>query len=374
MTEALAGKRILAIAGAALTGSEAAALAAAEGALVLVLEQQAEPYGAMFERIPVWHFDERDAQIAIINDNLETTNVWFVPRTKLGTDITVDALLALGVQQVLAARGTIELAAPFVQGAVVDDRALLHWFNGKGRRGYTGPELDPKDDAVVVGGGLAAIDCARILAFRRVVAALDARGKQTGPIPLHRQGVLRTVQQHGFSVEALGLGTTRIYVSSYDQLVPAWVDADTRKAIIDRLAEDLVEVVIGAPPPGASMVVTVGGAPRTSPLEARNDFVDLTASLPDLLALERPSPDVQALQSRLLRLRTGLEPLVPPADLDDDTLSDAADALAEDVRLAVRHAVEPQVKAALAGPLAEPEVVARVEAWARQRRELVGAP
>ncbi|HRE92572.1 MAG TPA: hypothetical protein PK095_25870 [Myxococcota bacterium] len=84
MTDTPTPGPIVAIAGAALTGSEAAALAAEMGATVLVLEQREEPYGAMFSRIPVWHFDERDAQIAVINDNLSRPGVWFVPNTALG--------------------------------------------------------------------------------------------------------------------------------------------------------------------------------------------------------------------------------------------------------------------------------------------------
>ncbi|HRE92571.1 MAG TPA: hypothetical protein PK095_25865, partial [Myxococcota bacterium] len=140
--------------------------------------------------------------------------------------MTLEALTAMGVQVVFAALGSRRVPAtspapevPLSSGEV-DDDTYLRWFNHRGRRGYAGPVVEPPDGAVVVGHGVAAIDCARSLSFLRAVSVLSAHGKQTGSIPLHRSGVLGTVAQHGLSLDAIGLGVTRLYLGSSDTLLP----------------------------------------------------------------------------------------------------------------------------------------------------------
>ncbi|HRE92570.1 MAG TPA: hypothetical protein PK095_25860, partial [Myxococcota bacterium] len=95
------------------------------------------------------------------------------------------------------------------------------------------------------------------------------------------------------------------------------------------------------------MVIRVG-APTASSPAMEPGLIDLTPSLPDLLLLEHEWAGGAALQRRLLRVRTGVEPLVPLEDLDDETSSEAAYALVEELRLAVRAAIAPHVERAIA--------------------------
>ncbi|MFO0748176.1 MAG: hypothetical protein U1F43_21330 [Myxococcota bacterium] len=361
-------RRVIAIAGGAFTGSEAAAMAARQGALVLVLERGESPYGAL-ELIPCWHFDERETEMQRIDDNLAEPGVVVVRRTALGRDVTPDALRELGVQALLSARGRPAASA---QDGVLDRAALARWFNHRGDHDYPGPPLHVPDDAAVVGRGLAAIDCARMLAFLRCEAFLEARGLQTGPVPLHRDGVRRTLAARKLDPEALA--PTRLYVSSPDALLPAWVDDATRAAVLARLGEDRIELAVGDAAGASSLVVRVAPAPSS----AHDDGLDLSARVPDLLDLERRADDAPtaALQERLLRLRCGLEPLVvPPADADDyDVVSAAAEALIAAIAGALSDAVRGPVEAALGGEAPSPEAVAAVTAWARQREAALTAP
>src|SRR5262249_61514925 len=84
---------VVAIVGGAVAGSEAAALYAAKGALVIVFEQNARPYGKIEDGLPRWHVKLRQKEYERINVNLTVPGVLYVPCTKLGKDFSLPSLL-----------------------------------------------------------------------------------------------------------------------------------------------------------------------------------------------------------------------------------------------------------------------------------------
>jgi NADPH-dependent glutamate synthase beta subunit-like oxidoreductase len=76
------------ICGGAVAGSEAAQLFAERGALALVFEQNARPYGKIEDGLPRWHVKLREKEYARIDGSLETGGVFFTPQTRLGKDLS----------------------------------------------------------------------------------------------------------------------------------------------------------------------------------------------------------------------------------------------------------------------------------------------
>src|SRR3954454_24055476 len=101
-----APRHVVVIVGGAVAGSEAAAACSERGILAVVLEQNDRPFGKIEDGLPRWHEKLRDKEYAQIGRNLSKPGVLFVPRTKLGRDISLETLLAdWGVNAVLLASG-----------------------------------------------------------------------------------------------------------------------------------------------------------------------------------------------------------------------------------------------------------------------------
>jgi hypothetical protein len=77
---------------------------------------------------------------------------------------------------------------------------------------YDGPTFEAPDNAIVVGGGLAAIDVAKVLMLETTRAALRERGIDVDLIELEVKGIPKTLERHDLSFEDLGLeGCTIFY-------------------------------------------------------------------------------------------------------------------------------------------------------------------
>jgi len=77
---------------------------------------------------------------------------------------------------------------------------------------YAGPRFEARDDALVVGGGLASIDVAKVLMLETTRAALAERGVEVPMPELEVRGIPKLLQRHGLRFEELGLaGCTLFY-------------------------------------------------------------------------------------------------------------------------------------------------------------------
>lgn len=210
---------VIGIVGGAVSGSEAAAIAAERGALVVVIEQNTRPYGKIEDGLPRWHVALRKKEYARIDDNLAHANVRFVPLTRLGRDVEWATLThELGLSALVLANGAWRdrpLPASidaFVGRGLAYQNPFVYWFNHQLDADYDGPRFTVPDGAIVIGGGLASIDCVKIINFVLYGEALRARGIEVDVETMEHEGLPKILAEHGLSQEALGIrGATLFY-------------------------------------------------------------------------------------------------------------------------------------------------------------------
>ncbi|HEY5622907.1 MAG TPA: hypothetical protein VIV14_04025, partial [Gammaproteobacteria bacterium] len=209
---------VIGICGGAVAGSEAAKLFAERGALAVVFEQNARPYGKIEDGLPRWHVKLREKEYARIDDNLDTAGVLFVPLTRLGKDLAFSELEEMGLSAVILATGAwrdrplpIEGIDRFVGRGLIYQNPLVHWFNHYADPDFAGPDVEISDGAIVVGGGLASIDVVKLLNIEVFRRALHARGIEVDPVAMEQVGIAETLAKHGLSAEELGVEGCTLY-------------------------------------------------------------------------------------------------------------------------------------------------------------------
>ena len=174
----------VAIVGGAIAGSVAAEILADNGIHVVVIEQNKKPYGKIEDGLPRWHLEQRKQEYSRIDARLRKPGVFFLPSTRLGRDLDFHDLGDnWGLSAVILANGAWkdrELGIPgaeeFVDKGLVYQNPFIYWYNHKNEEDYTGPHYQAPDEALVVGGGLASIDVAKILQLENYERVLRARG------------------------------------------------------------------------------------------------------------------------------------------------------------------------------------------------------
>ena len=233
---------VICVVGGATAGAETAGLLAQRGATVIVFEQNARPYGKVEDGLPRWHVKLRQKEYEEVNARLDHPAVHFVPLTKIGRDIDFQALAhEWGFTAVILALGAwrdrplpLEGADQFVSRGLVYQNPLIHWFNHFTEADYNGPQYEPVDRAIVVGGGLASIDVMKVLQIETVRRALERRGIQEDMLHLEHAGVADALAAHHLTWEALGLqGATLFYRRRMEDMplteIPADADAARRQ-------------------------------------------------------------------------------------------------------------------------------------------------
>src|SRR6267378_1721715 len=209
-----------AIIGGAIAGSVAAEILADHGIPVVVIEQNKRPYGKIEDGLPRWHLEQRKQEYSRIDARLKKPGVFFLPCTRLGRDLDFQDLCNnWGFSVVVLANGAWrdrELGIPgaeeFIDKGLVYQDPFIYWYNHKNEQGYTGPHYQAPDKALVVGGGLASIDVAKILQLENYERVLRARGVQTDVYELEKKGVPVVCKMHGIVPEDLGVkGCLLIY-------------------------------------------------------------------------------------------------------------------------------------------------------------------
>ncbi|MCB0395899.1 MAG: FAD-dependent oxidoreductase [Flavobacteriales bacterium] len=209
----------VAVFGGAVAGSEAAHQLASRGIHTVVFDQATLPYGKIEDGLPKWHAKLRDKEEAAINEKLAHPLIRFVPNTKLGKDIEFSSLTEKwGFSAVLLATGAWKDRPLDIPGASDQtDRGLYYqnplsyWFNHYHEPGYKGKTYEIRDNAVVIGGGLASIDMAKMIMMELVKDKLAEKGIETNILELDK-GIDRVLDKHKISFEELGLkGCTLFY-------------------------------------------------------------------------------------------------------------------------------------------------------------------
>jgi hypothetical protein len=212
------GKHFVAVFGGAVAGSEAAFQLASRGIGVAVFDQYPLPYGKIEDGLPKWHHKLRDQEEQKINDKIDQQNIWFVPKVRLGPDISFQELRQWGLSAIILATGAwrdrplpIEDLDKFVGQGIHYQNPFVHWFNHKHEPDYNGPEYEIFDDAIVIGGGLASLDVVKILMIETVGAALSKRGIESDMFSLEKKGIGPTLESLDLTLEDLKLKGCTLY-------------------------------------------------------------------------------------------------------------------------------------------------------------------
>lgn len=209
-----------AIFGGACAGSEAASRLAHCGVYVAVFEQNALPYGKIEDGLPKWHIKLRNKEESKIDERLSHPNIFFVPNTKLGRDIHFeDVVKNWGLGVVILANGAwrdrplpVDGIDQYLEKGLYYQNPFVDWFNHYHEPGYNRNNYDVEDGAIVVGGGLASIDVAKILMLETTVRALEKLGYKSDLLTLEHKGIPKVLDELGISFSDLGLkGCTLFY-------------------------------------------------------------------------------------------------------------------------------------------------------------------
>jgi len=212
-------KHYVAVIGGSISGSEAANLLAQKGFKVVVFDMNKLPYGKIEDGLPNWHINLRNRQIKEIDIKLDHPNIRFVPKTKIGRDIEfLDLLKNWGFSAVILANGSWkdrELAIPsiekFVDKELIYQNSFINWFNHKHEHDFIGKNYFIKDNAVIVGGGLASLDVVKIVMIELVKKQLYVKkGIDIDLFTLEKQGIPKTLQDYGISFEELKIQRARL--------------------------------------------------------------------------------------------------------------------------------------------------------------------
>lgn len=247
----------VAVIGGATAGAEIASRLAERGVAVFVFEQNRRPYGKIEDGLPRWHEALREKEYETIDAKLTRSGVEFVPNTKIGRDVAFAELAnEWGFSAVVLANGAwrdrplpIEGADAYLGKGLVYQNPFVIAFNHAERGDMPGATYEVLPGAIIVGGGLASIDVAKIHTLELTIRELAKRGIRTDVVELEVKGIPKILSAHGLTFEELGIAPPTIYYRRRIEDMPvmsAPEDADAarlakveagRRRMIDKATE-----------------------------------------------------------------------------------------------------------------------------------------
>ncbi len=218
----------VAVIGGASAGAEVAGVLAERGVEVVVFEQNARPYGKIEDGLPRWHVALRRKEYATICARLTQETVRFVPHTRIGRDVGFRELVEdWGFTGVVLACGAwrdrplaVDGVDAYLGKGLIYQNPFIIWFNHANEADFDGPVFEPKDGAIVVGGGLASIDVVKALALETTRAALRERGIEADMVEMEVKGIPKILGRHGIVFEELGIEGPTLYYRRSDSDMP----------------------------------------------------------------------------------------------------------------------------------------------------------
>ena len=218
MGNQISGNHCVAIFGGAVAGSEAAYQLSLKGFRVVVFDQSLLPYGKLEDGLPKWHHKLRDQEEQKINEKITQPNIWFIPGVKLGSDISFNMAREWGFSAIILATGAwrdrplpIQGIDQYVGKGLYYQNPFVIWFNHNHQPDYHGPDHEIKDNAIVIGGGLASLDVVKILMLETVSDALRKRDIPTDLFELEKKGIDKTLESLNLTMDDLGLKGCTLY-------------------------------------------------------------------------------------------------------------------------------------------------------------------
>jgi NADPH-dependent glutamate synthase beta subunit-like oxidoreductase len=120
---------------------------------------------------------------------------------------------------------------------------FIYWFNHHEEKTYSGPRYGVADGAIVLGGGLASIDVAKVLMLETVAEKLRARGMECDVVHMEHEGLGEFLKSKNVRFEDLGLkGCTLLYRRSVGEMPVASAkdDSAAEKARAAKVRERLI--------------------------------------------------------------------------------------------------------------------------------------
>jgi ferredoxin/flavodoxin---NADP+ reductase len=219
MSQLATPRHAVAIVGAACSGAEAAETFSNAGVLAVVFDQNARPFGKIEDGLPRWHANQRSQEYVRIADKLKKPLVQYAPKTTIGRDLSLADLHAWGFSAVVLACGAWRDrpldavgAAEALGRGLIYQNPFIYWFNHHEEKSYDGPIYEIGDGAIIVGGGLASIDCVKAVMLETVAAKLRGRGEHVDVVEMEHQGLDKALAARKLTLADLGLkGCTLIY-------------------------------------------------------------------------------------------------------------------------------------------------------------------
>lgn len=214
-------KHYIAVIGGSISGSEAANLLAKSGFRVVVFEMNTLPYGKIEDGLPKWHINLRNRQEKEIDNKLDHENIRYVPLVKIGKDIAFNDLLNnWGFSAIIIANGAwfdrefpIKGINKFKDKGLIYQNDLIYWFNHNHEPNYNGKRYVIKDNATVVGGGLASLDVVKIFMIELVREKLKAvHGIDVDLFKLEKYGIDKVLEEYNLTYKKLKIeGVNLVY-------------------------------------------------------------------------------------------------------------------------------------------------------------------
>ena len=232
--------KVVLIIGGAVSGSTAVKKLTDEGIRCVVVEQNRMPYGKIEDGLPRWHEKQRINEYFKIDDIISNELVDFVPLTRIGEDVSFEEIYNMGWSCIYFANGAWkDRSFPIKEIEEFDNfyyqNPFVYWFNHYHESSYNGPKVDIKDDAVVIGGGLASIDVCKITQLELVRQKVESKIENFDIIEMEHKGIPKYLEQYDMKYEDLGInGTTLVYRRNIENMPLTTIPEDATPEMVEK--------------------------------------------------------------------------------------------------------------------------------------------
>ena len=232
--------KVVLIIGGAVSGSTAVKKLTDEGIRCVVVEQNRMPYGKIEDGLPRWHEKQRINEYFKIDDIISNELVDFVPLTRIGKDVSFEEIYNMGWSCIYFANGAWkDRSFPIKEIEDFDNfyyqNPFVYWFNHYHEPSYNGPKVDIKDDAIVIGGGLASIDVCKITQLELVRQKVESKIENFDIIEMEHKGIPKYLEQYDMKYEDLGInGTTLVYRRNIENMPLTTIPEDATSEMVEK--------------------------------------------------------------------------------------------------------------------------------------------
>ena len=232
--------KVVLIIGGAVSGSTAVKKLTDEGIRCVVVEQNRMPYGKIEDGLPRWHEKQRINEYFKIDDIISNELVDFVPLTRIGKDVSFEEIYNMGWSCIYFANGAWkDRSFPIKEIEDFDNfyyqNPFVYWFNHYHEPSYNGPKVNIKDDAIVIGGGLASIDVCKITQLELVRQKVESKIENFDIIEMEHKGIPKYLEQYDMKYEDLGInGTTLVYRRNIENMPLTTIPEDATHEMVEK--------------------------------------------------------------------------------------------------------------------------------------------